>query len=454
MEAVSVGHKPKDVQASEWSKPATKRDSRAILSVREKIVNSPRMRKPKRLNKVDSRPPCDTIARMTPFEIILLVVMALGLGTVVVLQLKKAPQAMQTVDLSKDLARVERELEAEKKEKHELSGKNKQLFAEREQLKAELNATAKERDNLRTTVTKFEAKREQQEKDADDRIRDLKASQESLDKERERVIHEDEERTKEMEEERDRVWNDHENAVVAQLSDLCKQPQFQFKTYSNTRLPDDFDGSLKPDFLLEFLDQYVIFDAKASKAQSLQTYIDEAVKKTAEKIRKNAKIYPHVFLVVPTEAIAELKKLVYAKDEYYFYIVSREALAPILASLKRISTYELAESLDPQKRENIINMLSELATHISYRNAYELLLTKHGADTLERVARIDADIALEVEQKNAEKKFVAPAPSDVKRIASALTEQNAEISSLASPKAAVKKKHLDAAVSVIAQKLL
>ncbi len=393
---------------------------------------------------------------MTPLTIVIGLLCAAGIFANLYIQLKK-PAAVATapvIDLSKDLARLEKDLEKEREAKNELSGKGKELYDRFKNVESDLKAVSKERDSLQSTLTKLEARREQQEKEHARGLEKIDAAERALKEERTRVIREDEERMQQLNEERDRIWNDHENAVIATMIDLCKQPSLQFTSYSNTNLPDDFDGSLKPDFLVEFLNQYVIFDAKASKAQSLQTYIDEAVKKTAEKVKKNAKIYPHIFLVVPTEAISELKKLIYAKDEYYFYIISREALAPILASLKRISTYELAESLDPQKRENIINMLSELATHISYRNAYELILTKHGAETLERVSRMDPAIAEEVEQKNAERKVSQFSVSEVKRLATSLTEQNAAAQQLVSPKASIKKKHLEAAESVMIQKLL
>ncbi len=391
---------------------------------------------------------------MNTLLLVLASICALGILANLVLQLKKAPEALQTVDLSKDLARLEKDLENEKAERNKLSGANKQMFAEHERLKAELGSAMKERDHLQSKETRSEAKREQEEMARREEMEKLQSAIHGYKEEKQRVTREDEARLQNLEQERDRVWADHENAVVATLTDLCKLPHLQFTSYSNTNLPEEFDGKLKPDFLIEFLGQYVIFDAKASKAESLQTYINDAVKSTAEKVKKNSKIYPHVFLVVPTEAIGEMKKLIYAVGEHYFYVVSREALAPILASLKRISTYELAESLDPQKRENIINMLSELATHISYRNAYELLLIKHGADTLERVSHIDPNIAAEVEQKNGEKKMSQFSASEIKRLATSLSEQNLAAQQLAAPKAAVKKKHLQEAEEVMGEKLL
>lgn len=382
------------------------------------------------------------------------IVCALGILANLLLQLQKAPEPVKQEDLSKDLARMEKDLETERREKNELAGKGKELYDRFKNLESEYKAATKERDGLQSALTKMEARREQQEKEHRQMVEKLESAQQALKEERQRVIREDEERLRKLEEERDRVWADHENTVISTLTDLCKQPQLQFTTYSNTNLPEDFDGSLKPDFLVEFLDQYVIFDAKASKARSLQTYIDDAVRQTADKVKKNAKIYPHIFLVVPTEAIIELKKLIYAKDEYYFYIISREALGPILTSLKRISHYELAESLDPQKRESIINMLSELVTHISDRNAFEVLLTQRGAETLEHVSRIDPEIAGEIEQKNAEKKITQFSASEVKRLARSLTEQHVALQQLVSPKASVKKKHIDAAKLVMAERLL
>ncbi len=376
-----------------------------------------------------------------------------GIGTLIALQLKK-PNQSSVQDLSKDFARLEKDLETEREKRNQLEGKGKQMYDNYKSLEAEYKATQKERDTLKDRIAKFEARRESAEKEQRQAVEKLENAERAFKEERQRIVREEEENRHHAEEERDRIWAEHENAVVAQLLDLCKQPQLQFTSFTNKNLPEEFDGSLKPDFLIEFLGQYVIFDAKASKAQSLQTYIDDAVKKTAEKVRKNAKIYPHVFLVVPTEAIPELKRVIYPKDELMFYVISREALAPILASLKRIATYELAEQLDPQKRENIINMLAELTAHIDYRNAYDIILTQLGAQTLEKMQKLDPTITSEVEQKLTERKLPQLSASELKRIASNVTEQNLALKQMTSPKASVKKSSVDAAQAMMAQKLL
>ena len=391
---------------------------------------------------------------MNGFEIVLGIVVVFGFAGMFAVLLKRPTVATDARDWNKEIAKLENEVEIEKAEHNKLTGANKQMYAELTQAKAKIQSIEKERDNLQSTLTKMETKREQQEKEHARGLEKIDAAERALKEERQRVL-ENEVKAKVLaEEERDRLWNDHEVSVISTLVDLCKQPHLQFTSYSNNSLPEDFDGSLKPDFLIDFLGQYVVFDAKVSKAQSLQTYIDDQVKKTAEKMKKSDKIYPHIFLVVPTEAVVELKKLVYAKDKFTFYVVSREALSPILASLKRISTYELAETLDPQKRENIINALAEMQTQINMTSATSLLTTKRGIEVLARMQQTDPELAAEVEQKSKEKTLNAYSPTEIKRLASSLTAQNSEIASLASPKPAVSKKMLDAAQSVISQRLL
>src|SRR3989338_6741960 len=263
-------------------------------------------------------------------EILLGSVIVIGIGVVIVLQLKPKGSAVAE---SKEIGELQAKLEKALSEKDELSGKGKQLFVDVTNVKSDLKALQHERDTLQRRLNEFEAKEERKEKEFTERLEKLEGAKEKLEEERHRVIREDEERRELELHERDRMWANHENHVIATLTDLCKQPQFRFTAYTNTNLPEGFDGSLKPDFLVEFLDQYIIFDAKISKAKSLQTYVNDQVKKTVEKVKNNDQIYKHIFLVVPTSAIAELKNHQYTVDGYTLYVISPEALPPILASL-------------------------------------------------------------------------------------------------------------------------
>lgn len=283
-----------------------------------------------------------------------------------------------------------------KSEKQELEVKGKELSKTYLKLESEMNALRKERDALASRVTKYEASDEQRQKEQKDMTNELASTRKALEDERVRIRREDEERMQYAEEERDRMWANHENDVVSALYELCKKPQFAFSAYDNTKLPSGFDGSLKPDFLIDFLEQFVIFDAKVSRSQDLQTYIKDAVKKTAKKVKGNKDIYPTIFLVVPTEAISSLKQRSFYEEGFTFYAVSPEALEPILASLKRIETYEFAQEMDPQERENIVDILAHFDFHISTRNAVDYQLLQHGLETLAKIRGQDSDFLREV----------------------------------------------------------
>jgi len=355
--------------------------------------------------------------------------------------------------LSQALGKVQSQLEHEQSEKNELIGKNKTLFAQHENLKADWKHLGQERDLLKKNVGDNEAQKQERDAEAKRTITQLTHAEQALKEERQRLIRVEGEQRLHEAEERDRMWAEHELQVIATLTDLCKQPQYAFTHFTNTTLPDEFDGSLKPDFLIEFLDQYVIFDAKVSKADSLQTYINNAIKSTAEKVKKNGKIYGSIFLVVPSGAIAELKKTVYPKDDYVFYIVSPEAIAPILSSLKKISAYEFAEQMDPQKRENIINLIADLDQHINFRNGVDLIMTKMGAELIEKAQKVDPELTEEIELKKREKKNPTLNAAELKKLSSSTAIQQEKIADLVSPKALVEEQTVLVARAAIKERI-
>ncbi|MBI3816158.1 hypothetical protein HY285_01270 [Candidatus Peregrinibacteria bacterium] len=355
--------------------------------------------------------------------------------------------------IQKQIGELEAELESEKSEKNKLAGSNRQMYAEVVGLKEDAKGLQRERDALKKRVAEFEAADTRREKESEARLGQLTKAEETLKEERQRVIRQDEETRKKREEERDRIWAEHEMSVIARLTELCKQPQYAFSSFSNTNLPDGFDGSLKPDFMIEFLDQYVIFDAKVSKAKSLQTYINDTVKSTVQKVKKNAKIYSQIFLVVPTEAAAELKSHYYPLDGYTLFVVSPESLPVILACYKRIAQYDRIEELDPQQRENIVNVIAELDFHVNVRNAADVILATMGTNMLQKVQKLQPDLAMEVAAKKQEMKLPNLNTSELKKLAGSVAAQVEAIRDLATPKATVKQQHLELASAVITQTL-
>jgi hypothetical protein len=396
--------------------------------------------------------------------LILIVVLA-GFGALIGLQLKK--KTTEGIDIGEyerlkseldrkidDITTLTSKLDKAQSEKDELSGKGKQLYDNYKNIEADLKILRQERDGLQRALQEFEANDKRKEKEFTDRLQKLDAAKEKLEEERARVIREDEERRAAELEARDRLWADHENAVIASLTDLCKQPQFSFTSFTNTNLPEGFDGSLKPDFMIDFLGQYVIFDAKVSKAKSLQTYINTQVKDTVTKVKDNDRIYKSIFLVVPASALSELKAHHYTIDGYQLFVVSPEALPPILAALKRITMYEFAEALDPQQRENIVQIVAELDFHINLRNAADLFLSNLGADLLEKAKKIDPTLAEEVALKKAPMNAKASiAASEIKKMVISLAHQKEQIDRMIAPKSAVTLRSIEEAKDMLSDTL-
>ncbi|MFA6397235.1 MAG: hypothetical protein WDK96_00085 [Candidatus Paceibacterota bacterium] len=351
----------------------------------------------------------------------------------------------------KNIGQIAMELQSEKTQKDELSGKNKRMFVEITNLKAKNTSILTEKEDLVKEVSNFKATEERKNKEFDDKIQKLEEAKLALEDERKRVRREDEEKIQSEKEERNRMWAEHEEVVKVKLTELCKTPQYAFQYYDNNNLPNGFGGKFKPDFLIEFLEQYVIFDAKVSESD-LQGYINNNVKSTVEKINNNPNIYPMVFFIVPTDTIKSLKKTHFYEQGYNFFVISPEAIEIILASLKKITSYELAEQLDPRDRENIVNLIAEFDYHINMRNALDILASESGVSVLKKADSLRNDIKEEIFQKKGKMRLQQFTPTDIKTLMVSTETQREKIDELVSPKVAISEDTLKKVRPVLGKK--
>lgn len=338
-----------------------------------------------------------------------------------------------------EIATLYAQMKEEQSQKDEIKGKNKQMFVEQTNLKAQLESATKDNATLEKRIAQHDADQKRKDTEHEKKLQELIEAKNSLQDERDRVRKEEEVRLEEELAERDRLWNEHEVTVCTLLSDLCSRPEYGFRTYDNKNLPEEFDGTLKPDFMVEFLGQYIIFDAKVSRSDNFQNYINTQVKNTVAKVKKYPSIYSTIFLVEPTEAIALLKKTTYYEGGYTVYIISPESIGPILASLKKITTYELADKFDPEEREGFINWIAKLDYHINVRNAFDIALAEKGSELLQNTRTQNPTIGREVEEINKKVRFARPSDTEIKKAISSLEAQDEKIQQLTAPKAAIEK---------------
>ncbi len=330
-------------------------------------------------------------------------------------------------------AKIRKELEDIREEKHKLEATGKQVWAEKTKLEEQLRNI---RENLRTKekeLVKFQESVERRQKEFEEQTKNLENARKSLEEERIRIQREDAEEQQKILDEKNRKWNDHENEVIYLLKDICKKPELDFSFFDNTNLPVKFDGRLKPDFMIEFLGQYIIFDAKkSSKPDNIKTYIAEQVKKSAEKYEKNDLINSQVFFVVPQEAIEKMNKLYFFERGFRFFIITKEAIEPILFSFKRIMEYENIEQLDPQERENIVDLIANYDRHISFQNAANIILAKESIYLMNSKKKLNSKMQNEIKIKKQnirEKKLM---PTEIRRISMNIENQKSEIEELVS----------------------
>lgn len=339
------------------------------------------------------------------------------------------------------LGELSKELEAERTEKNKFAGANKELFSKGKEDEADLRTIRAENGDLKKRLADHEANKLRLQKEHDEKLKHLEHAQKSFEDEKARIRREDEEKQQEMLDELARIWNDHETTALALLREACQKREIGFRFYENTSLPADFDGSLKPDFLVDFLDQYIIFDAKKSK--DMATYLNDQAKKTAEKIKGNDKIFSTVFFVIPTSELVKLKKLSFSENGVTFYVIPPEAVEPLLANFKKITEFQNLSEFDPKDREILINLIANYDRHISFQNAANILFAKESLGLMNSKEQLKADFLEQIEIKKQTMRPIRLKDSDLARISRNIEEQEKEVKKLVSPKVAIREEEMN-----------
>jgi len=347
-------------------------------------------------------------------------------------------------NLKKENTRFVEKFENSEKEKNEFAGKNKTLFVENSNLKNELNLLREKNSELQKKVAEFNANEKSREKNFIEKIENLENARKNLDDERARIRARDSQKIEEDLAEKNKIWKNHENFTIAKLREICAKPEIAFNFYENTNLPPQFSGQFAPDFLVEFLGQFIYFDAKFSSQKDSNSYFDlKRLSKIAEKF-KSHQIYPTIFFVVPENRISEIKKLTFRENEFAFFIISPAALEPILTNFKKISEYENLENFDPEDREKIVNLIANYDRNISFQNAVNILLAERSIDLMESKENLPENFKDEIATRKNAMHDLKFSPKEIKNLADNFEKQNAKIAEFVSKKPQISRNEIDA----------
>ena len=153
-------------------------------------------------------------------------------------------------------------------------------------------------------------------------------------------------------------WKQHENDVQNHIQIICKKNIIEYVSQEDFPHPRN-----KPDCSIKILDQLIVFDAKSplgDDTSKFMTYLkDQAT--NLKKYAKHSDVRKELFLVVPTNTVSSIKDFRIDCGDYMAFIVTKDALEPIILSLKKIEDYEFADKLSPDERDDICRVIGTFA---------------------------------------------------------------------------------------------
>jgi hypothetical protein len=188
-----------------------------------------------------------------------------------------------------------------------------------------------------------------------------------------------------------RSWINHQDAVRDRLRLLAQKHTVE---YVDT-VP--FPGS--PDNTLLICNEYIIFDAKSPAIAVDISNFRNYIRTQAEAARKYAiqnGVRREIYFVIPTNTVELFDSFCMDLADYKVFLVSLDMLEPLILSLKRLETYEFAEQLSPEDREDICRVIGRF-THLTKRRLQ--VDQFFGARSLELLGRAQADLPVEIHEK-------------------------------------------------------
>lgn len=285
-------------------------------------------------------------------------------------------------------------------EKTSLESKNEnylkrgtELSNELSALKQKLESRETELNYLREEITKLKSAEEERRKNHEHSVNTLNVIV--------KRVHE--ERTKEKEEQHQReierllkqkdTWSNHEENVKSRIKTICNKHGVEYVE----KVP--FKG--KPDNTLKVNDEFVVFDAKSPASDNLSNF-PVYIRNQAESVSKYVKeedVRREIFLVVPTNTLDILEQFEFRLSDYTVYVISIDALEPIILALRKIEDYEFAEKLSPEERENICRVIGKFV-HLSKRRIQ--IDGFFAKQFFELVYRSEADLPKDILEKASE----------------------------------------------------
>ena len=277
-----------------------------------------------------------------------------------------------------------------------------QIKLEKAAINERLAQVDRDRNTLKNENIAYQKAEEGRQKEVSKSIASALTLQESLEAEKSRL---NDERVQEKEDALKKMklkWSDHEKDVQNHLQLICRNNVITYVSQEDFPHPRN-----KPDSSIEIMDQLIVFDAKSPANDDLSNF-PKYIKNQTENLKKYAKhdnVKNDLFLVIPSNTLEVIDQFHYNIGDYNVYIISKDALEPVVLSLKKIEEYEFADKLSPEERDNVCRIIGKFAHTTKRRIQVDEFFAREFLDTLSKAGtQLPRDILENVIKfENAEK---------------------------------------------------
>ncbi len=341
-------------------------------------------------------------------DIIESIIIGVTIGIIVIVFLKnqkKNPEDKnKIIDLEKKASAKEKVIEKLEEEKNILKAKMEvfeKIKTEKTQIEERLKLVELERNNLKNDNTRLYKEEENRNESLRKSVESTNTLQDNLRKEIARV---NDERVKEEQVKLEKMksgWSEHEKDIQNYIQLICNNHVINYISQ------EDFPHARnKPDNSIEIMDQLIVFDAKSPANDDLSNF-PKYIKNQTENLQKYAKhdnVKKDLFLVIPSNTLPVITQFTYNIGDYNVNVITKDALEPIILSLKKIEEYEFVDKLSPEERDNVCRIIGKFAHTTKRRIQIDQFFAEEFLDTLKKAKNLPKDLLENVIKfENAEK---------------------------------------------------
>ncbi len=323
--------------------------------------------------------------------------------------------------LSQEVAQDKSDISILKNDNDHIQKKQKEQEIERSVLKEKVNQLVQDNNQLNKENMIFKQTENNQkiryEKDA----AILNSIREQIQNDRSKEIEEQQKKEIARINSLKETWAKHQESVKETIKNICQRHIVEYVD----KVP--FKGS--PDNTIKLCDEYIVFDAKSPASDDLGNFLSY-IKIQTESVKKYIKeenVKKDIFLVIPSNTVSMISQFSYNMADYNVYVVTLDALEPIILSLKKLEEYEFIEQLSPEERDNICRVIGKFA-HTTKR---KIQIDQYfGRQFLDILSKCESELPREVFEKAVEyersEKLNPPQEKRIKLISSKELEADSQ----------------------------